>query len=114
DADPYVVSWFLQDNGYILEPLTQGQCSSTDSMCNRYATAQGVRDAWIYLFDRLKARWPNKKIVLSTGPVTYKSTTEQMAAFQQVLSHTAGYFSESFTNDHAYWNTQPNSGKRTA
>ena len=31
---------------------------------------------------------------------------------EDVLSHADGYFSESLTNDHAYWNSQPNSRKR--
>jgi hypothetical protein len=33
---------------------------------------------------------------------------------EDVLSHTDGYFSEYLTNDHAYWDSQPNSGKRNA
>ena len=39
---------------------------------------------------------------------------QQLPWMKDVLSHTDGYFSEILTNDHAYWKSQPNSGKRNA
>ena len=89
-------------------------CAALDPICNKYKTAQGVQDAWIHMLQRFKAKYPNRNIVINTGPNTYQSVSTQMASFQNVLSHAAGYFSESLTSDHVYWSTQPNSGKRTA
>jgi hypothetical protein len=112
DSDPNHVYWYLHDNGDF-----QGMslnCAASDPICNKYKTAQGVQDAWIHMLERFKAKYPNRNIVINTGPNTYQSVSTQMATFQNVLSHAAGYFSESLTSDHVYWSTQPNSGKRTA
>ncbi len=59
--------------------------------------------------DRFKARWPNKKILISTGTLSYMTPSQQLPWMKDVLSHADGYFSESLTNDHSYWNNQPNS-----
>ena len=112
DSDPNGVYWYLHDNGSF-----QGMslnCAALDPICNKYKTDQGVQDAWIHMLKRFKAKYPNRNIVINTGPNTYQSVSTQMASFQNVLSHAAGYFSESLTSDHVYWSTQPNSGKRTA
>ena len=112
DKDPNRVTWYLHDNG--LFDRMYNDCAPGDSVCNRYNTDEGVRTAWENLLRKFKARYPNKRIVISAGPVTYKPVAEQMALFERILSLADGYFGETLTNDFAYFNDQPNSGKRTA
>ena len=88
-------------------------CAPDDAVCNRYNSDEGVRTAWENLLKRFKARYPNKRMVLSTGAVTYKPVADQMAVFERILSLADGYFGETLTNDGAYFNDQPNAGKRT-
>jgi hypothetical protein len=112
DRDPNGVYWYLHDEGSFTGMALN--CAAADPICNKYRTAQGVQDAWIHMLDRFKAKYPNRNIVINTGPTTYQSVSTQMASFKNVLSHAAGYFGESLTSDHVYWSTEPNSGKRTA
>jgi hypothetical protein len=113
DRDPDGVYWYLHDEGSFTG-MYHLNCAVSDPICNKYKTDQGVQDAWIHMLDRFKAKYPNRNIVINTQPNTYQSVTTQMARFQKVLSHAAGYFSECLTNDYASWSTEPNSGKRTA
>ncbi len=39
---------------------------------------------------------------------------QQLPWMEDVLAHADGYFGETFTNDYAYWNNQPNADKRNA
>ena len=39
---------------------------------------------------------------------------QQLPWMQDVLSHADGMFDECLINDHCYWNSQPNDGKRNA
>jgi hypothetical protein len=111
DRDPNRVTWFVHDNGNLDRMFLD--CAPEDAICNRYNTDEGVRTAWENLLRRFKARYPNKRMVISTGPVTYKPVADQMAVFERILSLADGYFNETLTNDGAYYNDQPNAGKRT-
>jgi hypothetical protein len=114
DRDPSRVLWFLQDNGNFDALTTTAQCGANNPVCTRYSTNEGVRTAWENMLTRFKARYPNKRIIINTGPVTYKTVAEQLAIMQRILSKADGYFSEFLVNDNAYWNDQSKSGKRTA
>jgi hypothetical protein len=112
DRDPNRVTWYMIDNGNF---SAMGiDCAAGDPVCSRYTTEEGVLTAWENLLRRFKARYPNKKVVISAGPVTYVPVGQQMAVFQRILSLADGYFGETLTNDFAYFNDQPNSGKRLA
>jgi hypothetical protein len=112
DQDPNRVMWYLHDNGNFDRMYLD--CAPADPVCNRYNTDEGVRTAWENMIRRFKARYPNKRLVISSGPVTYKTIAEQTAIFQRILSRADGYFGETLTNDFAYFNDQPSAGKRTA
>ena len=112
DSDPNKITWYLQDNGDFLGQHIN--CAPNDAVCNRYNSDAGVQSAFKHMFDRFKARWPNKRIMVSTGTLSYLTPSEQLPFMEDVLSHTDGYFSECLTNDHCYYNSQPNSGKRNA
>ena len=112
DSDPNKITWYLQDNGDFLRQYIN--CAPNDAICQKYTTDAGVQSAFKHMFDRFKARWPNKHILISTGTLCYMTPSQQLPWMKDVLSHADGYFSESLTNDHAYWNSQPNSSKRNA
>jgi len=112
DSDPNKITWYLQDNGDFLRQHIN--CAPDDAICQKYTTDVGVQSAFKHMFDRFKARWPKKRIVVSTGTLSYLSPSEQLLFIEDVLSHTDGYFSEYLTNHHAYWDRQPNFGKRNA
>ena len=112
DRDPNVVTWYLHDNGNFDRMFID--CGPNNPDCEKYNTDEGMRQAWEAMLGAFKARWPNKRLLISTGPVTYKPVADQMAAFQRVLGKADGYYSETFTNDYVYWNDQPNAGKRLA
>jgi hypothetical protein len=112
DRDPNRLTWHVHDNGNF--DAMRITCRPGDAVCTRYTTDEGVRTAWENLLRRFRARYPNKRLVISTGPVTYKPVAEQMALFQRILSLSGGYFCESLTNTFAYWDSQPNDAKRIA
>ena len=111
DRDLNRVTWYVHDNGNFDRMFLD--CAPDDAVCNRYNSDEGVRTAWENLLKRFKARYPNKRMVISSGPVTYKPVADQMAVFKRILSLADGYFGETLTNDGAYYNDQPNAGKRT-
>jgi Hypothetical glycosyl hydrolase family 15 len=110
DSDPNKITWYLHDNGHFLRQ----NINCNHAVCQRYTTDAGVQSAFKHMLDRFKARWPNKKILISTGTLSYMTPSQQLPWMEDVLSHADGYFSESLTNDHSYWNDQPNSSKRNA
>ena len=110
DSDPNKITWYLHDNGNFLRQYI----NCNHAVCQRYNTDAGVQSAFKHMLDRFKARWPNKKILINTGPKTYMTPSEQLPWMKDVLSHADGYFSETLTNDHAYWDSEPNSKKRNA
>ena len=112
DRDPSRLTWYLHDNGNV--DRMYFDYNPNDPVGARYNTAEGVQAAWEHLLDRWNARWPNKRLVISTGTNTYQPVANQIAALTRVLSKSAGFYSESLTSDFVYWSTQPNSGKRTA
>jgi len=112
DSDPSLITWYLQDNGDFRGMHIN--CAPSDAVCNRYNSDAGVQSAFKHMFDRFKARWPNKRIMVSTGPLCYMTPAQQLPWIEDVLFHTDGYFSEGLTNDHSYWNGQPNADKRNA
>jgi hypothetical protein len=112
DSDPNKITWYLQDNGDFLRQHIN--CAPNDAICQKYTTDAGVQSAFRHMFDRFKARWPNKRILISTGTLCYMTPSQQLPWMEDVLAHADGYFSESLTNDHSYWNSQPNSSKRNA
>jgi hypothetical protein len=112
DRNPNLITWYLQDNGDFLRMRTN--CAPSDAVCNRYNSDAGVQSAFKHMFDRFKARWPNKRIMVSTGTLSYMNPAGQLPFMEDVLSHTDGYFSECLVNSHCYWDSQPNAGKRNA
>ena len=112
DSDATAIMWYLHDEGNFLRMNIN--CAPNDAVCNRYNTDAGVQSAFKHLFDRFKARWPNKRIFVSTGPKSYMTPSQQLPWMEDVLSHADGYFSESLTNDPSYWNSQSNADKRNA
>ena len=112
DSDPTRVTLYLQDNGKFLRQNIN--CAANDAVCQRYTTDAGVQSAFKHLFDRFKARWPNKHILISTGTLSHMTPSQQLPWMKDVLSHADGYFSESLTNDLSYWNWRPNAEKRNA
>jgi hypothetical protein len=112
DSDLAAVMWYLQDNGQFLK--LNVTCAANDPVCQKYTTDTGVQTAFKHMFDRFHAKYPNKRIFVSTGPLSYMTPEQQLPWMEDVLSHADGYFSESLTNDHCYWNSQPNSAKRNA
>jgi hypothetical protein len=112
DSDPNLITWYLQDNGDFRRMHIN--CAASDAVCHRYNSDAGVQSAFKRMFDRFKARWLNKRIMVSTGLMSYLTPTEQLPVFKDVLSHADGYFSECLTNNPCYWNGQPNSAKRNA
>ena len=112
DSDPNKITWYLHDNGNFLRQYFS--YAANDPVGQKYNTDAGVQSAWKQMLDRFKARWPNKKILINTGTLTYMAPSQQLPWMEDVLSHADGFFSEGLTNDHSYWNSQPNSGKRNA
>jgi len=112
DRDVNLQTWYVQDNGDI--QAMNIKCATNDTVCQKYATAAGVQAAFKALFDKFHQWYPNKRIMLSTGTLSYMTPAEQLPSMEGVLAHADGYFSECLINDHCYWNSQPNSGKRNA
>ena len=112
DDDSGLTTFYVHDNGNFLAQTITPNCSH--SWCAPYKTDAGMQAAWKHMLDRFKARWPNKKILVSTGPVSYQTPAVQLPRFTDVLAHSDGYFSESLTSDHVYWSGQPNDQKRNA
>ena len=96
DSDPNKITWYLQDNGDFLRQNIN--CAPDDAICQKYTTDAGVQSAFKHMFDRFKARWPKKRIVVSTRKLSDLSPSEQLLFIEDVLSHTDGYFSEYLTN----------------
>jgi hypothetical protein len=112
DRDLSRVTWYMHDNGNFDRMFLN--CAANDAVCTRYNTDEGVRTAWENFLRRFKARYPNKRMVISSGPVTFKPVADQLAVFKRIFALADGYFGETLTNDGAYWNDQPKDGKRTA
>jgi len=112
DRDSNRITWYLQDNGDFLRMHIN--CAPSDAVCNRYNSDAGVQSAFKHMFDRFKARWPNKRIMVSTGTLSYVTPSEQLPFIEDVLSHTDGYFSECLVDSRCYLAGAPNSGKRNA
>lgn len=110
DGNQARVTWHMHDNGNFDRMYID--CAITDPVCNRYITDEGVRTAWENFLKRWRARYPNKKLAISSGAVTYKSTAEQMALFKRIFSLVDGFFCETLTNDFAYYNDRPAAEKR--
>ncbi|MDQ3258463.1 MAG: hypothetical protein M3R15_32025 [Acidobacteriota bacterium] len=106
------VMWYLQDNGNFLRQYIN--CAANDAVCQKYNTDSGVQTTFKHLFDRFHAKYPNKRVFVNTGPLSYMTPAQQLPWMEDVLAHADGYFGETFTNDYAYWNNQPNADKRNA
>lgn len=113
DDDEHRVTWYVHDNGSF-DAMLSYTPNPADPVSVRYSTDEGVRTAWENMLTRFKARYPHKKMVISTGPVTFVPTATQMTVFQRILSLSDGYFSEGLTNDGVYWDVDSNAGKRVA
>jgi len=112
DRDPNLVTWYVLDNGNFLRMYING--AADDAVCQRYNTDAGVQTAFKTLFDKFHHYYPNKRILVSTGTLSYMTAEQQLPWMQDVLSHADGMFDECLINDHCYWNSQPNDGKRNA
>ena len=89
-------------------------CAANDIFCTRYGTDEGMQAAWVHMLTRLRQRWPQVRIIISSGPNTYTDPDRQMAAFRRVLSVVDGYYSESLTDRHSYWKEAAPAEKRIA
>ena len=112
DSDLNKITYYLQDNGNFLRQYIN--CAANDAICQKYNTDAGVQTAWKHMLDRFKAKWPNKRILINTGPLSYKTPAQQLPWMEDVLSHSDGYYGETLTNYLAYWDNQPTSDKRNA
>ena len=110
--DPNLVTWYMLDNGDFLRMRINARAD--DAVAQRYNTDAGVQSAFKTLLDKFHHYYPNKRIFVSTGPLSYMTPEQQLPWMEDVLSHADGYFNETLTNDYAYWNSQPNSDKRNA
>jgi len=106
------LTYYLHDNGNFLRQYIN--CAANDSVCQRYNTDSGVQSAFKTLFDKFHQYYPTKRIVISTGLLSYLAPADQLPWMEDVLSHADGMFDECLENEHCYWNGQPNSGKREA
>lgn len=115
DKQPGREIFLMEDMGNFLDPLTPN-CASIDTVCNRYATTQGVQNAWIHYLDRLKATYPNSSIIINSEPeISAGDTASQLAVFKNVLSHADGYYCESLTDRHnPVWKGASNDSRRIA
>jgi hypothetical protein len=116
DAAVTLLTYYLQDNGqFTAMSINCGTSTSyTDTTCRKYTTDSGVQTAFKTMFDKFHQYYPNKRIFVSTGTLSYMTPSQQLPWMEDVLSHVDGYFSEYLTNDHAYWDSQPNADKRNA
>jgi hypothetical protein len=112
DSNLAVVMWYMHDEGDFLGKRIN--CGLNNPVCSKYTTDAGVQTAFKHLFDRFHAKYPNKRILVNTGPLSYMTPAQQLPWMEDVLSHADGYYSEYLTNDYAYWNNQPNGDKRNA
>ena len=112
DGNVALVTWYLQDNGSFIRQYIN--CAANDAICQKYNTDAGVQSAFKTLADKFHQYYPNKRIFVNTGTLSYMTPAQQLPWIKDVLSHFDGYFSEFMTNDHAYWNNQPNADKRNA
>jgi hypothetical protein len=112
DRDANLQTWYVQDNGDF--QAMHINCADNDAVCAKYNTAAGVQAAFKTMFDKFHQYYPNKRIIVSTGTLSYMTPAEQLPWQEDVLSHADGFFCECLTNDHCYYNSQPNSGKRNA
>ena len=112
DSDPNAVGWYVQDEGVFGRMFIN--CAPSDAVCQRYNTDEGVRTAWERFLTRFKAKYPNKKILINTGALSYVPVADQMTVFRRMFASADGYHGEVLTNDGAYWNSEPNAGKRLA
>ena len=106
------VTWFMHDVGSFVRNYTN--CAPSDAACNRYNTDDGIITAWDTFFAKFKQRWPQKKITLNVGTLTYVPVATQVAGLQRVLAKADGMFSECLTEVDCYWKNESPAGKRTA
>ena len=107
-----LLTYYLQDNGNF--QAMSINCAINDTVCQKYTTDAGVQSAFKMMFDKFHQYYPNKRIFVSTGTLSYMTPSQQLPWMEDVLSHADGYFSEYLTNDHSYWDSQPNADKRNA
>ena len=112
DRDPNVIAWFQHDNGAFGGMSIN--CTPGDTVCARYTASEGVMSAWENMLTKFKERWPNKRMIISTGVSPYSGMDQQLAVLKRGLGKSHGYYGEALTNDLVYWSGAPNSGKRTA
>lgn len=112
DKDTSKVFCYLQDNGNFKAQSIN--CAGGDAVCTRYTSDEGVQSAWKHMLDRWKAKWPNHRIFVNTGPTCYEAPEAQLPRMKDVLAHADGYYSESLTSDHVYYSEQPPDQLRNA
>jgi hypothetical protein len=112
DSQVALTTYYMQDEGSFLRMYFS--CAANDTVAQRYNTDAGVQSAFKTMFDKFHQYYPNKRIFVNTGPLSYMAPAQQLPWMEDVLSHADGYFGENLTNDHAYWNSQPNANKRNA
>ena len=114
DANDLVapVIYLQQDNGEFLGfPI---DCADDDEACKRYTTNEGMESAWVHMINRVKQRWPQVRIIISTGPTISTDRATQMAGFKRVLGVADGEYCESLTDRHSYWKDTSPANKRLA
>lgn len=110
-------AFYVHDNGNFRAITSTSTCmgskssivdQATYNTCMRYDTDDEVRDSWKKMLLAFKSAHPNKKILISSGPVTYETPSDQMRVWKEVYQYADGYWSESFTNNQVYWETEKN------
>ncbi len=90
-------------------------CAPGDAVCARYTTDEGMQSAWVHMLTRVKQRWPQVRIIVSSGPKPFVEPTVQLAALKRVLAASDGYYSEGLTDrHHNYLRTATGPEKRVA
>jgi hypothetical protein len=75
-------------------------CAPGDAVCERYTTDEGMQSAWVHMLTRVKKRWPQVRIIVSTGPQPFVDPAVQLASTKRVLAASDGYYSEGLTDRH--------------
>jgi len=78
-------------------------CAPGDAICERYTTDEGMQSAWVHMLTRLKKRWPQVRVIVSSGPKPFVDVDVQLAAFKRVLAAADGYYSEGLTDRHHHY-----------
>jgi hypothetical protein len=69
DRDVNLQTWYVHDNGSF--KAMNINCATNDTVCQKYTTDAGVQTAWKTLLDKFHQYYPNKRVLVSTGTLSY-------------------------------------------